>query len=275
VKTCPDRCTARWHRLDGTEYDGTDLRGGTALDGADTEGGTVLQRSTSLAAGRAGTAGPALPAAPELAVRPDVAGIPALVSGLDLVVVDVETTGFDPERATIIEIGAVRLGGTEVTGEFFSLVNPAAPVPPDITSLTGITDAMVSRAPSAAAALPAFLAFARGCVLVAHNAPFDLGFLTSGCRSHGIGWPPAAVLDTAVLARLVLSQDQVPDCKLATLAEFFATRVAPSHRALADAQATADVLLGLLSTVAAARYPGRAARPGAVPGDRPLAAISA
>jgi DNA polymerase-3 subunit epsilon len=170
---------------------------------------------------------------------------------MDVVVVDVETTGFRPEQATIIEIGAVRLSGGQVTGEFFSLVNPATPIPPDITELTGITDAMVSHAPASGAALAAFLTFATGCVLAAHNAPFDLGFLTSGCQSSGIAWPPAAVVDTAVLARLVLSPDQVPDCKLATLAGFFSTQVTPSHRALADAQATAEVLAGLLAMVAA------------------------
>jgi DNA polymerase-3 subunit epsilon len=194
---------------------------------------------------------------------------------MDLVVVDVETTGFRPEQATIIEIGAVRLSGGQVTGEFFSLVNPARPIPPDITELTGITDAMVSRAPPGGAALRAFLTFATGCVLAAHNAPFDLGFLTSGCQSNGIAWPPAAVVDTAVLARLILSPDQVPDCKLATLAAFFSTRTTPSHRALADAQATAEVLLGLLATVAAARRSGQPGRPGASPGPKALAATSA
>jgi DNA polymerase III subunit epsilon len=179
--------------------------------------------------------------------------VSAALDGVDLVVVDVETTGFRPESSTIIEIGAVRLRGAQVTGEFFSLVDPAAPIPPDITELTGITDAMVRGAPGGPAALAGFLTFAAGCVLVAHNAPFDLGFLTSGCQAAGLAWPPAAVLDTAVLARLVLSEDQVPDCKLATLAGFFATRVAPRHRALADAQATADVLLGLLDLVAKSR----------------------
>jgi DNA polymerase-3 subunit epsilon len=191
-----------------------------------------------------------------------VAGLdPGPVAGLDLVVVDVETTGFLPEESTIIEIGAVRLSGGQVTGEFFTLVNPAAPVPDTITELTGITDAMVGRAAAAPDALAAFLAFASGCVLVAHNAPFDLGFLTAGCRAAGLAWPRAAVLDTAVLARLVLSQDQVPDCRLATLAEFFGTAAAPCHRALADAQATAEVLLGLLGMVAAARHAGIQAAP--------------
>ena len=133
---------------------------------------------------------------------PDASATPLI--GADVVVVDVETTGLAPDEATIIEIGAVRLAGGQVTGEFFSLVNPAIPIPPDITELTGITDAMVERAPSAAAALGAFLTFARGAVLAAHNAPFDLAFLTAGGRAAGLAWPPAAVLDTAVLARLLL-----------------------------------------------------------------------
>jgi DNA polymerase-3 subunit epsilon len=181
--------------------------------------------------------------------------------GADVVVVDVETTGLAPDESTIIEIGAVRLSGGRVTGEFFSLVNPRTPIPPDITDLTGITDDMVGRAPSAAPALSAFLAFARGAVLAAHNAPFDLAFLTSGCRASGLAWPPAAVLDTAVLARLLLGPDQVPDSRLATLAEFFAARTTPSHRALADARATADVLLGLLARAAATHPAAPAAAP--------------
>jgi DNA polymerase III subunit epsilon len=173
------------------------------------------------------------------------------------VVVDVETTGWLPEESAITEIGAVRLSGGEVTGEFSSLVRPAWPIPADIIKLTGITEDMVRRAPTAADALPAFLAFASGCVLAAHNAPFDLGFLTSTSRTCGIAWPPVAVIDTAVLARLVLGPDEVPDCRLATLAGYFSTRTAPCHRALADAKATAEVLLGLFGVLAAG--PGRPA----------------
>jgi DNA polymerase-3 subunit epsilon len=202
---------------------------------------------------------------------------PSLVEGLEVVVVDVETTGFLPAEATIIEIGAVRLSGRRVTGEFFSLVSPGpgVTVPEAITELTGITDAMVGRAPRAAEALAAFLAFARGAVLVAHNAPFDMGFLVSGCRAAGLDWPPAAVLDTAVLARLLLRDEQVPDCKLSTLAAHFATRTAPCHRALADAQATGDVLLGLLDLVAARRVATGPRPVAALPAPRPLAAICA
>jgi DNA polymerase-3 subunit epsilon len=168
----------------------------------------------------------------------------------DLVVVDVETTGWLPAESAITEIGAVRLSGGQLTGEFSSLVRPPAPIPADICELTGITDAMVSRAPELSSALRAFLAFAEGCLLAAHNAPFDLAFLKAACEVSGIAWPPAGVIDTAVLARLLLGADEVPDCKLATLAAFFQARTQPCHRALADARATADVLAGLLELAA-------------------------
>ena len=224
---------------------------------------------------------PAGGSGPAAAASFAAAGDTPLVAGLDVVVVDVETTGFRPATATIIEIGAVRLSGRRVTGEFFSLVSPGpgVAVPEGITELTGITDDMVGGAPRAADALAAFLTFARGAVLVAHNAPFDMGFLLSGCRASGLDWPPTAVLDTATLARTVLRGEQVPDCKLATLAAYFRTRIAPCHRALADAQATGEVLLGLLDLVAAARSgrgPRRSPRPvAALPAPRPMAAICA
>jgi len=175
------------------------------------------------------------------------------LAAYDVVVVDVETTGWLPGEATITEIGAVRLSGGLLTGEFSSLVRPGGPIPDDICQLTGITDAMVSRAPAATTALRAFLAFARGCILVAHNAPFDLGFLTTACAACGIPWPPTATIDTAVLARLLLRPGEVPDCRLATLARYFGARTAPCHRALADARATADVLAGLLDLAAYGR----------------------
>jgi len=90
---------------------------------------------------------------------------------------------------------------------------------------------MVSQAPPIGAILPGFLAFARGCVLTAHNAPFDIGFLTAACGECRISWPAFPVLDTAALARSVLDETEVPDCKLATLACFFGARTRPCHRA--------------------------------------------
>ena len=179
------------------------------------------------------------------------------LADLSLVVVDVETTGWLHEEAEITEIGAVRVTGGQLTGEFSSLVRPARPIPADISELTGITEAMVGRAPQAATTVRAFLAFASDCVLVAHNAPFDIGFLTAACAAAGIAWPRAAVLDTAVLARLLLSPADVPDCRLGTLAEYFAATTAPCHRALPDAKATADVLAGLLDVAAGRRPPAR------------------
>jgi DNA polymerase-3 subunit epsilon len=187
--------------------------------------------------------------------------VPGPLADYDLVVVDIETTGWQPAEAAITEIGAVRLNGGEVTGEFSSLVRPGVPIPPDIITLTGITDAMVRRAPAMPAVLDSFLAFARGCVLVAHNAPFDLGFLTAACTASGLRWPGAATIDTAVLARLLLGPEDVPDCRLVTLADYFGAATIPAHRALADAKATADVLAGLLDLAASGRPPAARALP--------------
>lgn len=169
---------------------------------------------------------------------------------IGFVIVDVETTGWLPEQAGITEIAAVRIGGGQPRAEFSTLVNPGHPIPADIVALTGITDAMVSQALPIGAVLPGFLAFASGCVLTAHNAPFDVGFLTKACGASRIAWPDFPVLDTAALARSVLGEAEVPDCKLATLASFFGAGTEPRHRALDDARATSDVLQALLARLA-------------------------
>ncbi len=105
---------------------------------------------------------------------------------LTFCVVDLETTGGSAEGGSMItEVGAVKVRGGEVLGEFQTLVNPHAQIPPFIAVLTGITNSMVSDAPPIESVLPAFLEFASGCVLVAHNAPFDVGFLTVVRRPPG------------------------------------------------------------------------------------------
>lgn len=174
----------------------------------------------------------------------DEIGLP-LVS-TTFVVVDLETTGGSPNSAEITEFGAVKVCGGVVLGEFSSLVRPSDPIPPFIAVLTGITDAMVATAPRIHAVLPAFLEFARGSVLVAHNAPFDIGFLRAACAGLDTPWPAFQVLDTARLARRVVSRDEARNCKLATLARLFRSTTIPNHRALYDARATVDVLHGLL-----------------------------
>ncbi|MGH8860524.1 MAG: DEDD exonuclease domain-containing protein, partial [Jatrophihabitantaceae bacterium] len=135
----------------------------------------------------------------------------------------------------------------EVLGEFQTLVDPVVGITPFVSVLTGITDAMVATAPGTRAVLASFLEFARGSVLVAHNAPFDVGFLKSAAVEHHLAWPAFAVVDTAVLARRVLTRDEVPNCKLSTLAAFFQATTTPNHRALSDARATVDVLHGLIA----------------------------
>jgi DNA polymerase III epsilon subunit family exonuclease len=171
---------------------------------------------------------------------------------IDFVIVDVETTGWTPGEARITEIGAVKISAGHPLGQFSSLVNPGGAMPEQVVALTGISDAMVAAAPPLAEVLPAFLAFARGCVLTAHNAPFDVGFLMAACRACDLPWPDFPVVDTVELARWVLGEDEVPNCKLSTLAAFFGARTTPRHRALADALATADVLMGLLPRLSAA-----------------------
>jgi DNA polymerase III subunit epsilon len=165
---------------------------------------------------------------------------------LTFCVVDLETTGAAVSQGSMItEIGAVKVRGGEVLGEFQTLVNPHAEIPPFIAVLTGITNSMVATAPAIDVALPAFLEFARGTVLVAHNAPFDVGFLQHFSRQLGHHWPAFEVVDTARLARRVVTRDDAPNCKLSSLATAFGSATTPNHRALSDARATVDVLHGL------------------------------
>ncbi|MGV9371509.1 DEDD exonuclease domain-containing protein [Micromonospora tulbaghiae] len=188
-------------------------------------------------------------------VQESLAGLDPAGSGVDpalplyattFVVVDLETTGGAPDGGGITEIGAVKVRGGEELGVLATLVNPGVPIPPFITVLTGITQAMLLPAPPIEQVLPSFLEFVTDAVLVAHNAPYDVGFLKAACAKHGYHWPNPRVLDTAALARRVLTRDEVPNRKLGTLAAYFRTATQPTHRALDDAKATVDVLHGLI-----------------------------
>ncbi len=166
------------------------------------------------------------------------------------VVIDLETTGGAPHLgAAITEIGAIKSRGGEILGEFKTFVDPGHLVPVYITELTGITDEMLFQSPKIELLLPQlfeFLGAPEETVLVAQNAPFDLSFLTFATRESGLRWPAYPVLDTAIIARKVLTREEVPNCRLSTLAEFFGTQTTPNHRALDDARATLDVFHGLL-----------------------------
>jgi len=163
-------------------------------------------------------------------------------------VVDLETTG-SAEADAITEIGAVKVCGGQVVGEFQTLVNPHTQIPALVAVLTGITNRLVARAPTLAQVLPGYLEFARGAVWVAHNATFDTGFLRRACSEHGYEWPKPVVLDTVALARCIMLRDEVPNHRLATLAAHFRATTTPTHRALDDARATVDVLHGLIERV--------------------------
>jgi DNA polymerase III epsilon subunit family exonuclease len=173
----------------------------------------------------------------------------ALLQETTFVVVDLETTGASPKKgAAITEIGAVKVKGGEIIGEFKSFVNPLSPIPEYITAMTGISDLMLAHAPIIDEIFPTFLEFAGSpseAVLVAHNAPFDLSFLKSAAKDLDYEWPKYKTLDTVTIARQLLTKEDVRDCKLGTLAQFFGTKTEPNHRALDDAKATTEILHGL------------------------------
>ncbi|MGC5627111.1 DEDD exonuclease domain-containing protein [Georgenia sp. Z1344] len=184
--------------------------------------------------------------------RPYQVGLDELgtpLSEVTFVVVDLETTGGAARSDRITEIGAVKVRGGEVLAELGTLVNPGVPIPPQITVLTGITTAMVTPAPPIEEVLPTFLEMAgleTGSVLVAHNARFDVGFLKEAFRRAGREWPRPMIVDTVQLARRVVTNDEVPNRKLGTLAAYFGATTTPDHRALSDARATVDVLHALI-----------------------------
>jgi DNA polymerase-3 subunit epsilon len=160
-------------------------------------------------------------------------------------VVDLETTGGTAADGGITEIGAVRVCGGEVLGTFQTFVNPGYPIPRQITHLTGITDAMVERAPSASAVLPHLLEFCGDAVIVGHNVRYDLGYLNAALERDGRPRLPNRSVDTLALARRLV-RDEVPNCRLGTLADRFRLPHRPTHRALDDAWATVDLLHLLL-----------------------------
>ena len=160
-------------------------------------------------------------------------------------VVDLETTGGNTATCAITEVGAVKVRGGEVLGTFQTLVNPGQAIPPTVTVLTGLTDAMVRRAPGIDQVLPSFLEFLGGAVIVGHNVAFDLAFLQRAMRRWGGPLLGNQRLDTLALARRLLA-DEVPNHKLSSLAERLGLAHRPSHRALDDAWATCDLLHALI-----------------------------
>lgn len=166
---------------------------------------------------------------------------------MNFVVFDLETTGLDPNRDEIIEIGAVLWQDGEVTASFHSLVNPGKSLPEEIQQLTGIRDADLQDAPHIDGILPEFLAFIEGRPLAGHNVRFDMKFLLSACDDAGYELSTAKEgFDTLLAARVLLPMAR--GFKLTELAKSLAFPNSEAHRALADAQTTAHLLSALRDT---------------------------
>jgi len=168
-----------------------------------------------------------------------------LLEEAEFVVFDLETTGLSAARDRICEIGAVRVRALEPVGSFQSLVNPAVALPGPVARLTGLREQELRHAPSVPGVVRRFLAFAGDDLLVAHNARFDQRFLEQQLvRLNGrrLAHPP---LCTAALARRLL-EGRLRRVSLASLAHFFSVATRPCHRALPDAEATAEVLVRLI-----------------------------
>ena len=164
-------------------------------------------------------------------------------------VLDLETTGGDRNNDMITEIGAVKVRGGECLATFQTLVNPGRAIPPRISVLTGLTDALVCPAPRIDAVLGSLVDFIGDAVFVGHNVGFDLAFLRAALERDGRSTIAPTVVDTAALARRLV-RDEVPDCRLGTLASRFRLDHRPTHRALDDALATTDLLHLLLERAA-------------------------
>lgn len=180
-----------------------------------------------------------------LAVQRSFDEMGAPLSEVPFCVLDIETTGGTASDLGITELGAVRFVGGVPDGTFSTLINPGLPIPPAITIMTGITHAMVVEAPRLAEVLPSFLEFLGDAVIVGHNVRYDLGYLNAAAERFGYGRLPNRSVDTLGLARRLLAQE-TRDFRLGTLAAYLRAPIQPTHRALADAQATAHVLWCLL-----------------------------
>ncbi len=161
----------------------------------------------------------------------------------EYVVFDVETTGLSAASEKLTEIGAVRLSGGKITETFGTFVNPERPIPRQITELTGITDEMVKDAPREKEAVERFLAFCGDAPLVAHNAPFDISFITAAATRHRFKFSPSYI-DTVPMCRALLTE--LKNHKLNTVAAGLGIKQQNHHRAEDDCRVLAEIFLRLL-----------------------------
>jgi DNA polymerase-3 subunit alpha (Gram-positive type) len=166
--------------------------------------------------------------------------------GQEFVVFDIETTGLDPARDKITEIGAVKIKDKKIVDSYHTLVNPCIPIPEKIVELTGINDDMVKDSPTIRQVIPAFLDFVKESILVAHNASFDMGFISTNSAKMGL-MPDNRVLDTLDLTRRLFPF--LKTHKLSAVAKYLGIEMDRAHRADDDARATAQIFLNCLDRI--------------------------
>jgi DNA polymerase-3 subunit epsilon len=179
----------------------------------------------------------------------------ATVGKVRFVAFDFETTGLDASRDRIVEIGAVgfRLGKDAAgwkaipDGEYESLVNPACPIPHEVSAIHGIDDLAVSAAPYWKDAAAAFFPFIDGAILVAHNAPFDLGFLKAEAARAGLENPSNPAWDTIALAKTAISG--LPSYSLKSLASSFGIGQHAAHRGADDARVCMELFVRCVALI--------------------------
>jgi len=158
----------------------------------------------------------------------------ALVSTITFTAFDTETTGLDSSRQHIVEIGAVRFRHEEILMERSWLINPARHIPFGVQRIHGITDAMVKDAPEFPGAFVQFTNFIGATVLLAHNARFDVSFISADARAHGLKPPSNPVIDTLPLFRKWFPE--APSHSISSLVEYLHIRKGRFHRATDDSR---------------------------------------
>lgn len=185
----------------------------------------------------------------------DIDALFAAVGRVRFVAFDFETTGLSPAADRIVEIGAVGFhleeGGSGwraiVDGTYETLVNPGRPIPPEVTAIHGIDDLSVSGAPAFREAAEGFLKFIEGSILVAHNAPFDLGFLAAETASAGIENPPNPAYDTIAIAKTAVSG--LPSYSLKALAAAFGIDQTSAHRGADDSRVCMELFCRCINLI--------------------------
>lgn len=161
---------------------------------------------------------------------------------------DTETTGLSPENNRIIEIGAVKFNSEGICGSYNTLVNPQQPIPPEISTLTSITDSMVKSERKISEILPEFIDFAGDSILVGHNIQFDIRFLNAECLRHGFKTVKNDAIDTLMFSRWAFPE--LRKYKQTAMAEYFSLEIKEAHRAYDDAFVCGNLFLHLIRATA-------------------------